>query len=96
MQVAMQNLMASFAPKGHEGVVVVVGLTLARFLLFAGIVGFEAAGDKVVGGDGGGASDLWYKRLERLGSCVSVDGCEHGGSGDVVGVRGKGSCGVGV
>jgi hypothetical protein len=49
-----------------------------------------------VGGDGGGASDLWYKRLERLGSCVSVDGCEHGGSGDVVGVRGKGSCGVGV
>lgn len=92
----MQNPMASFVPKVHERVVVAVRLTMARLFLFASIVGFEAAGDEVVGGDGGSASDLWHKRFERLGSCVSVDGCEHGWSGDVVGVREKGSCSVSV
>lgn len=66
-----------------------VVLTTARLLLFTGLVGFEAAGDEVVGRDGGSASDLWHEGLKRLGRCVSVDGCEHVWSGDVVGVKEK-------
>lgn len=77
-----------FAPRVKREPLSVV-LTMARLLLLTGIVGFEAAGDEVVRGGSGRASDLWHEGLERLGCCVSVDGYEHGWSGDVVGMREK-------